>query len=128
MLKETETEETIAFFVTFLSLVAFQLGGGWALSLLATLMVSLPSWVRSVGSVFLKRHCRNKSDLLVEETELLEVNSPYAQHTEGWKMAERFLPRRETSLLVICDVKENADSDVALIPMSKLYMMILLIM
>ena len=27
MLKETETEETIVFFVTFLSLVAFQLGG-----------------------------------------------------------------------------------------------------
>ena len=28
MLKETKTEEVIAFFVTFLSLVAFQLGGG----------------------------------------------------------------------------------------------------
>ena len=28
LLKETETEETIEFFVTFLSLVAFQLGGG----------------------------------------------------------------------------------------------------
>ena len=27
MLKETETEETIVFFVTFLSLFAFQLGG-----------------------------------------------------------------------------------------------------
>ena len=27
MLKETETEETIVFFVTFLSLVAFRLGG-----------------------------------------------------------------------------------------------------
>ena len=27
MLKETETEETIVFFVTFLSLVIFQLGG-----------------------------------------------------------------------------------------------------
>ena len=27
MLKETKTEETILFFVTFLSLVAFQLGG-----------------------------------------------------------------------------------------------------
>ena len=27
MLKETKTEETIVFFVTFLSLVAFQLGG-----------------------------------------------------------------------------------------------------
>ena len=27
MLKETETEETIVFFVTFLSLIAFQLGG-----------------------------------------------------------------------------------------------------
>ena len=28
MLKETETEETIVFFVTFLSLAAIQLGGG----------------------------------------------------------------------------------------------------
>ena len=28
MLKETDTEETIRFFVTFLSLVAFQLGVG----------------------------------------------------------------------------------------------------
>ena len=28
MLKETQTEETIVFFVTFLSLGAFQLGGG----------------------------------------------------------------------------------------------------
>ena len=28
LLKETETDETIGFFVTFLSLVAFQLGGG----------------------------------------------------------------------------------------------------
>ena len=28
MLKETETEETIVFFVTFLSLVAFQWGDG----------------------------------------------------------------------------------------------------
>ena len=28
MLKETETEKIIEFFVTFLSLVAFQLGGG----------------------------------------------------------------------------------------------------
>ena len=28
MLKESETEETIVFFVTFLSLVAFQLWGG----------------------------------------------------------------------------------------------------
>ena len=27
MLKETETEETIVFFVTFLSMVGFQLGG-----------------------------------------------------------------------------------------------------
>ena len=30
MIKEAETEETIVFFVTFLSSVAFQLGGGWA--------------------------------------------------------------------------------------------------
>ena len=30
MLKETEAEETTVFFVTFLSWVAFQLGGPWA--------------------------------------------------------------------------------------------------
>ena len=30
MLKETEAEETIVFFATFLSWVAFQLGGPWA--------------------------------------------------------------------------------------------------
>ena len=29
MLREIETEETIGFFVTFLSLVVFQLGVGW---------------------------------------------------------------------------------------------------
>ena len=42
MLKKTETEETIVFFVTLLSLVAFQLGGSrapWAL-LLATPMAA----------------------------------------------------------------------------------------
>ena len=33
MLTETKTEETIVFFVTFLSLVAFQLGGADALGL-----------------------------------------------------------------------------------------------
>ena len=33
MLKETKTEETILFFMTFLSLVAFQLGGPGPLSL-----------------------------------------------------------------------------------------------
>ena len=31
MLKETEAEETTVFFVTFLSWVAVQLGGPWAL-------------------------------------------------------------------------------------------------
>ena len=40
MLKETECEETIDFFVVFLSLVAFQLGEAWGPSppLLATPM------------------------------------------------------------------------------------------
>ena len=37
MLKETETEETVNFFIPFLSLVAFQLGG-WA--------PCPPSWLR----------------------------------------------------------------------------------
>ena len=40
MLKETETEETIVFLVTFLSLVAFQLGGGPPAPLLAMPMAS----------------------------------------------------------------------------------------
>ena len=35
MLKEIETKETIVFFVTFLSLVVFQLGGGGPVPLLA---------------------------------------------------------------------------------------------
>ena len=34
MLKETETEEPVGFFVTFLSLVAFQFGGAGLLSFL----------------------------------------------------------------------------------------------
>ena len=38
VLKETQTEETIVFFVTFLSLGAFQLGGGPPAPPLATLM------------------------------------------------------------------------------------------
>ena len=38
MLKETETEETLVFFVTFLSLVEFQLGGRAPLAPLATPM------------------------------------------------------------------------------------------
>ena len=37
MLKETETKETIGFFVTFLSLVTLQLGGGQA---------PCPPWLR----------------------------------------------------------------------------------
>ena len=43
MLKETKTEETISFFVTFLSLVAFQLGGspsGYAYALSAALKLN----------------------------------------------------------------------------------------
>ena len=38
MLKETITEKTVVFFVTFLSLVAFQLGGGAG--------PLAPSWLR----------------------------------------------------------------------------------
>ena len=42
MLKETEADETIGFFVTFLSLVAFQLGerGTWA----PPLATPMPPW------------------------------------------------------------------------------------
>ena len=43
MLKETETEETIAFFVTFLSLVIFLLGGGGGAA-------TQPPWVAYVAS------------------------------------------------------------------------------
>ena len=44
MLKETEADETIGSFVTFLSLAAFQLGEGARASRLATLM---PPWRRA---------------------------------------------------------------------------------
>ena len=44
LLKETETEEIIVFFVIFLSLVAFQLeGGGPPVPLLATPMIPGPT-------------------------------------------------------------------------------------
>ena len=40
--------------------------------------VSLPSWVK-LGPIYVKNHNRNdKSDLLVEEAELLEANPQYA--------------------------------------------------
>ena len=39
--------------------------------------VSLPSWVKP-GPVYIKRHNRNKNDLLVEEAELIEANPHYA--------------------------------------------------
>ena len=50
LLKETETEETIVFFVTFLSMVAFQLGGGGSLAPLATPM-GRPDRCRSTQAV-----------------------------------------------------------------------------
>ena len=46
MLNETETEETIVFYVTFLSLVAFQLGGA-------------PPWLRLCVNV-VKNDCLEK--------------------------------------------------------------------
>ena len=39
--------------------------------------VALPSWIKP-GPVYVKRHNRNKYDLLVEEAELLEANPHYA--------------------------------------------------
>ena len=39
--------------------------------------VSLPSWIKP-GPVFVKRHNRNKNDLVVEEAELIEANPRYA--------------------------------------------------
>ena len=46
MLKETQTEETIVFFVTFLSLGAFQLGGG----------PPAPPWLRLCSANFFHMH------------------------------------------------------------------------
>ena len=46
--KKTETEETIGFFVTFLSLVKFQLGGSEPIATLATPMLQ----VRKTKKVF----------------------------------------------------------------------------
>ena len=43
MLKETEAEETKGFFVTFLSLVTFQLGGGGG---------GIPGYAYVLGSLF----------------------------------------------------------------------------
>ena len=48
MLKETVTEETIGFFVTFLSLVKFELGGGLVAPSLPTPMLQ----VRKTKKVF----------------------------------------------------------------------------
>ena len=48
--------------------------------------VSLPSWVKP-GPIYVKNHNRNdKSDLLVEEAELLEANPQYAyvRLEQGW--------------------------------------------
>ena len=39
--------------------------------------VSIPSWIKP-GAIFVKRHVRNKTDPLVDEAELLEVNPSYA--------------------------------------------------
>ena len=46
MLKETKTEETIVFFVTFLSLVAFQLGRAWGPPLATPMVNILPASAR----------------------------------------------------------------------------------
>ena len=39
--------------------------------------VTVPTWLRP-GPVYVKRHMRNKGDLLVDEAELIEANPQYA--------------------------------------------------
>ena len=73
MLKETKTEETIVFFVKFLSLVAFQLGGGgrapWAHPL-ATLMQESTSTQNMQGDSSLHnlvmQHCDAEKDEVLQ--------------------------------------------------------------
>ena len=81
--------------------------------------VSLPSWVKS-GPVFVKRHCRNKTDLLVEVAELLEANAQYA-HVRLEDGREILVSLRdlapsprslnEPPLTAECDVNENAEPE-----------------
>ena len=51
MLKEAKTEETIVFFVTFLSLVAFQLGGARVPSLATPMVDRMPTAEMETGRV-----------------------------------------------------------------------------
>ena len=55
MLEETETEETVGFFVAFLSLMTIQLGGGGA--------GSLPPWLRLCAGHFCFRNEKAFSNL-----------------------------------------------------------------
>ena len=54
MLKETEAEETTVFFVTFLSWLAFQLGGPWA----------SPGYAYDLSSLTLESKKKKKSSKL----------------------------------------------------------------
>ena len=40
--------------------------------------MSLPSWLKS-GTIYVKRHVRNKGDPFVDEAQLLELNPTYAR-------------------------------------------------
>ena len=84
--------------------------------------VSLPSWVKP-GPVFVKHHCRNKTDLLVEEADLLEANPQYAhvRLEDGREISVSLRdlapsPRslNEPPLTAECDVNENAEPEGAL--------------
>ena len=76
MLKETKTEETIVFFVTFLSLVAFQLGRAWPpwlrqwVSTMPTAEAATVKRAVHVGSVVIALSCSPVSRLFHENLQL----------------------------------------------------------
>ena len=72
MLKETKTEETIVFFVKFLSLVSFQLGGArapWAPPLATPMQESTSSQNMQGGSSLhnlVMQHCDAEKDEVLQ--------------------------------------------------------------
>ena len=67
MLKETETEETVVFFVTCLSLVAFQLGGGDGPFLAKPMLLCIAASITIVRYNYIGSH----NSYLLTEIEIL---------------------------------------------------------
>ena len=69
--------------------------------------MSLPSWLKP-SPIYVKRHVRNKGDLLVDEAQLLELNPTYARVSFNYG--------RETSVsirdLAPCCEEQNVETDV----------------